>query len=143
MRLSYIFLFLLFSISSFCQEQLTGLQYNPVVKDKMSEMNSLRSDAYFSDTIPVTVPFFDDFSKSSVFPSPQRWIDQYGFENDDWAINPVNLGVLTLDAINDSGSMYPDAVAGPENFIADHLPVLLLKRNNHVSPKNKRKNARG
>jgi hypothetical protein len=134
MRLTYILFFLAFGFSSFCQEQLTGLQFNPVIKDKMEDLKSLKSNADLNDTIPVSVPFFDDFSKYSVFPSPVRWIDQYGFQNADWPINPVNLGALTLDAINDSGSMYPDAVAGPETFIADHLTSRYIRLDSTFTP---------
>ena len=134
MRLTYILFFLAFGFSAFCQEQLTPLQYNPVIKDKLEEMNSLKSEQHLNDTIPVSVPFFDDFSKYSVFPSPERWIDQYGFENADWPINPVNLGAITLDAINDSGSMYADAVPGPETFIADHLTSRYIRLDSIFTP---------
>jgi hypothetical protein len=134
MRFTYILLFLLYGISSFCQEQLTGLQFNPVIKDKLREVSSMKSLPYPDDTIPISMPFFDDFSKNSVFPSSQRWIDRYGFENTDWPVNPVNIGVLTLDAINDSGSMYPDAVPGPETFIADHLTSRYIRLDSIFTP---------
>jgi hypothetical protein len=134
MRLPYIFFFLLMGISTFCQEQLIDLQYNPVIKEKLRETNQFKSESYFNDTTPVSVPFFDDFSKNSVFPSPLRWIDRYGFENADWPINPVNLGALTLDAINDSGNMYPDAVPGPETFIADHLTSRYIRLDSIFTP---------
>lgn len=134
MRLTYIFFFLIFSISSICQEQLTGLQFNPVIQDKLREMNSLKSQPYLDDTVPVTIPFFDDFSKDVVFPSPQRWIDRYGFQNTDCPVDPVNIGIVTLDAINDSGSMYPDAVPGPEIFIADHLTSRYIRLDSVFNP---------
>ena len=134
MRIKYILIFLILVSSGFSQEVLTGLQFNPVVQDKMREMNSMEFKISVDDTIPVSVPFSDDFSKNQVFPSPERWIDRYGFENNDWPINPVNLGVVTLDAINDSGSMYPDAVPGPETFIADRLTSRYIRLDSIFTP---------
>jgi len=41
---------------------------------------------------------------------------------------------LTLDAINDSGSMYPEAVPGPETFIADHLTSRYIRLDSIFTP---------
>jgi hypothetical protein len=86
------------------------------------------------DTLPITLPFYDDFSSNGVFPSSLRWIDRYGFVNTDYPVYPIDLGVVTLDAINDSGSMYPEAVAGPDAFIADHLTSRYLRLDSIFSP---------
>ena len=116
-----IFISLFTMIAGFSQEILTGLQINPVVKAKFMELDRLKYINAGLDTIPITIPFFDDFSANEVFPSRQRWIDNFAFENDDLPVFPVNLGAMTLDAINDSGNMYPNAVPGPVAFIADYL----------------------
>ena len=134
MRILYTLILILLTGSGFCQEQLLELQYNPVVKNKLLEMNMMNIRSSPEDTVPVSVPFFEDFSKNRVFPSPERWIDRYGFENTDWPVNPVNLGVVTLDAINDSGSMYPDAVPGPQTFIADHLTSRYIRLDSVFTP---------
>ncbi len=116
------------------QEILSGLQVNPVVKSKALENNA---DGYLNagtDTIPMELPFFDDFSTSSVFPSSDRWIDREAFVNTDFPVFPVNIGAATLDAINDTGNMYPNAVPGPETFIADHLTSRYIRLDSVFSP---------
>jgi hypothetical protein len=133
MRIQSILLFVLFSTGIYAQEVVTGLQFNPAVRARFlkENMQTMRSG---EDTIPVTLPFFDDFSANGVFPSSLRWIDRYAFENNDYPKYPIDLGVVTLDAINDSGSMYPDAVGGPQTFIADHLTSRYIRLDSVFSP---------
>ena len=127
-------------LQGFSQEIITGLYRNPVVQAKFAEIS--RQDPYahygFSagdlDTIPVNMPFIDDFSALDVFPSDQRWIDRYAFENDDFPVFPVNIGAMTLDAINDSGKMYPEATPGPATFIADHLTSRYIRLDSVFAP---------
>jgi hypothetical protein len=132
--LNYIFLLIIIIPCSYGQEVLTGLQINPVIVEKLRETDAMKRRTGNNDTIPILLPFLDDFSKSTVFPSDQRWSDRYGFVNTDFPINPVNLGVVTLDAINDSGSMYPEAVPGPEAFIADHLTSRYIRLDSIFTP---------
>jgi len=135
MRFIFIILvFLVTGIEGLSQEILTGLQINPMVRAKALEDNSMYRMNAGNDTIPVTIPFFDDFSANNVFPSADRWIDHFAFENDDLPVFPVNLGAMTLDAINDSGNMYPTAVPGPMNFIADHLTSRYIRLDSVFSP---------
>jgi hypothetical protein len=134
MRSIYIILFLiLIGIGVFAQEVVTGLQFNPVVKAQFLEDKMLKS-GNGEDTIPINLPFYDDFSDNGVFPSSLRWIDRYGFVNNDYPVYPVNRGVVTMDAINDTGSMYPDAEPGPISFIADHLTSRYLRLDSIFSP---------
>jgi hypothetical protein len=131
----YIFLIvILIHFSSVGQEVLTGLQVNPVVKSKALELSKLKIQPWLQDTTPVQIPFYDDFSSTSIWPSPERWIDRYGYVNSDYPVYPVNLGVVTLDAINDSGNMYPVAVPGPQAFIADHLTSRYIRLDSVFTP---------
>lgn len=132
MKFLYITLFLMISFASFSQEILTGLQENPVVKEKALEFSKYK--AQVSDTLPVMLPFRDDFSEQSVFPSPARWIDRYAYVNNDYPVYPVDLGVVTLDAINDSGKFYPEAIPGPLTFIADHLTSRFIRLDSIFTP---------
>ncbi len=129
-----IFISLTTGIVGFSQEILTGLQFNPVVKARAEALQRMNLPYTGSDTIPIAMPFFDDFSANKVFPSADRWIDHYAFENDDFPVYPINLGAMTLDAINDSGNMYPTAVPGPLNFIADHLTSRYIRLDSVFSP---------
>jgi hypothetical protein len=133
MRSIYISILLFIGSGLFAQEVVTGLQFNPVVKMQYLKNKMLKSGNE-NDTIPITLPFYDDFSTSKVFPSPLRWIDSDAFVNTDYPVYPIDLGVVTLDAIDDSGSMYMDAVRGPDEFIADHLTSRYIRLDSVFSP---------
>ena len=135
MRFILIILISLVAVmAGFTQEVIRGMQFNPMVKAKAMELKRMNYLNAGSDTIPITIPFFDDFSGNNVFPSPDRWIDRFAYENDDLPVFPVNLGAMTLDAINDSGNMYPAAVPGPVNFIADHLTSRYIRLDSVFTP---------
>jgi hypothetical protein len=122
------------AVAGLAQEIVTGMQFNPMVKAKAMEVNRSAYQDAGTDTIPVALPFFDDFSANKVFPSSSRWIDKFAFENDDLPVFPVNIGAMTLDAINDSGNMYPNAVPGPMEFIADHLTSRYIRLDSVFTP---------
>ncbi|MCK9204464.1 MAG: T9SS type A sorting domain-containing protein [Bacteroidales bacterium] len=135
MRTLFFYMALLVAgTSAFAQEALTGLHFNPVVQEKVTEMSRLKYAPGGTDTLPVNLPFFDDFSTNGVFPSALRWIDRYAFENNDFPVYPVNLGAVTLDAINDSGMIYRNAVPGPACFIADHLTSRYIRLDSILTP---------
>jgi len=127
MRFIFSISFILLSVTGISQEILSGLQINPVIMEKARELNTLKSNSAGLDTIPMNLPFFDDFSIGNVFPSTSRWIDRYAYVNTDFPVYPVNIGSVTLDAINDSGKMYPNAVPGPQTFIADYLTSRFIR----------------
>jgi len=62
--------------TAFPQEILTGLQINPVVMEQALRETHEKYLKSGTDTLPMTLPFFDDFSKPAVFPSSERWIDR-------------------------------------------------------------------
>lgn len=128
---SLFFCFL--GISGFTQELLTGLQVNPAVKAAFLKTSKLRIPEV-ADTTPVNMPFFDDFSASSVFPSTDRWIDRYTYQNTDFPVFPINIGAITMDAINDSGMIYTEGVPGPLTFIADHLTSRYIRLDSLFTP---------
>jgi len=129
-----LLLFLIFGSGVFAQEILTGLQVNPVVKARFEELRAKKQLHRADDTIPVNLPFRDDFSGNKVFPDDRLWIDRYAFENNEIPVYPVNMGAVTLDAINDSGTMYTHAVPGPQAFIADHLTSRYIRLDSLFTP---------
>lgn len=129
-----IIITLIIAVTGYSQEILSGLQINPVIKARAAEIG--RND-YLNgglDTIPVSLPFFDDFSSADIFPSEERWIDHFAFQNDDLPVYPINLGAMTMDAINDSGNMYPNAIPGPMAFIADYLTSRYIRLDSVFTP---------
>lgn len=119
--------FLLVGISASAQEILTNPFYNAAV----AKQHSIKSvEANKNSTI--TLPFYDDFSVKSVFPSSLRWADKYAFVNTDYAKYPPSIGVATLDALNDKGSLYSGA--GPNPFDADILTSLPIRLDSIFAP---------
>ena len=118
-KLILIFPVLLFSILLNAQEVITGLRNNPTIKSRLNEAVFDGPSARYADTVFVTLPFYDDFSKNSVWPDNKIWSDNAAFVNTDFALNPPTVGVATLDAINEYGELHDGA--GVYSFNADTL----------------------
>ncbi|MCX6287456.1 MAG: T9SS type A sorting domain-containing protein [Bacteroidetes bacterium] len=127
-------LFLFFSVCGWAQEVLTGMQTNPQVRQKYLERQMQGQLNVVNDTSPVSLPFFDDFSYDSIYPTSRLWIDNYTFVNTDIPVYPPNLGAVTLDAIDERGLMYENAQPGPTPFIADHLTSRFIRLDSVFSP---------
>ena len=109
------------------QEVLTGLSRNPslVNKEKNREKN----------TTPVSLPFFDDFSSYTGYPKAALWKDRQAFVNKTFPMYPPTVGVITLDALDENGSIYSHAEPLP--FGADTLtsnPIRLDYNNVYHRP---------
>ncbi len=116
------------------QERLYSLEHNSSVINK--QQHSLKNNLQnYPDTVLLSLPFFDDFSKISVWPSPERWADNYAFINTDYAKNAPSVGVATLDAIDENGALY--ATAGPYQFEADLLTSQPIRLDSIFSPVSK------
>jgi hypothetical protein len=98
------------------QEVLTGLEENAVAQKFYREYNPGKKSGP-ADTL--SLPFIDDFSDSNVIPKPLLWTDKNAFVNNTYPIFPISAGVATLDALDFSGSFYPNASIFP--FQADYL----------------------
>ncbi len=57
------------------------------------------------DVLPDTLelPFFDDFSRQGNLPHAPYWVDEYAYINTSYTLNPITIGVATMDAINADG----------------------------------------
>lgn len=95
------------------QEILTGTVQNPTIMKAAKKWVPKRSDA------AVNLPFVEDFSNYSGYPDPHLWMDRQGFVNTGFAVLPPTLGVVTLDALNEYGQIYPQA--SHSTFPADTL----------------------
>lgn len=115
-------------ISATAQEILTMPAFNPTVSNqyKIENKHVLKSASVLS------LPFYDDFSVISVYPSPLRWADNFTFVNTDYAKKPPSVGVATLDALDETGSLYPNA--GQNQFDADYLTSLPIRLDSILSP---------
>lgn len=107
---------------TFAQDYATGIQINEAVVHEVhklsAENESIRSVNEEGDSY-VTLPFFDDFSTSNIFPNQDLWDGYSVFVNRDFPYMSTNLGAATLDAIDSTGRVYEDATWLP--FKADQL----------------------
>ncbi len=86
-------------------QSLKGLNENNIIKSHLSsrpKQISLKSQA----ATTLTLPFLEDFSNISVFPDPVKWANRSVFINNSYALDPVSVGVATLDAINEYGDLH-------------------------------------
>ena len=120
MRSLLIIFSFLVSTALIGQEIVTGLQFNEAIKQehqrRQLEGSVLKSGA---QSTAVTLPFFDDFASYSLYPKESLWIGNSVFINKDFPFYATNVGAATFDAIDETGSIYPDATWIP--FEADVL----------------------
>ncbi|MBA2423170.1 MAG: T9SS type A sorting domain-containing protein [Chitinophagales bacterium] len=92
---------LIFWVFLYCnvlaQEQLIPLGYNVLLFD-VKEQSHTRS--------ALSLPFLDDFSYEGVLPNPEWWINSGAFVNTTFAVDPISIGVATLDGLNGNGIPY-------------------------------------
>lgn len=116
--------FLLMSISSLsAQEILTGLVQNAQIRKAYAKTLAKGGDSTIYEA--VKLPFTDDFSNYTGYPSATLWSDKQGFVNNSFALYPPTIGVVTLDALDAEGKVYPHASAS--TFPADTLTSRLIR----------------
>lgn len=98
------------------QEYLLPLKNNPQLQN--SDQPALKKAA---NEGLLELPLLDDFSYNSVYPDPAIWADNYVYINNGYAVNPPTIGVATMDALDQNGSVYPFATVSPKTFDADVL----------------------
>ncbi len=110
-----IFLFFLVFIISSAYGQLkeTSLDNNVLLQSK----KNIEKNIQVIDTLEL--PFFDDFTQSSIYPSNKFWLDSNVFINNSFADTPIFKGVATFDCIDKDGYIYSNA--NNFTFIADTL----------------------
>ncbi len=104
------------AVPGMTQEYVLPLMNNPHLQgnDQIPVKKAL-------DEEHIELPIRDDFSRVSNYPDPCIWSDNYAYINRGFAINPPTIGVATLDALDQNGSVYPFATTTPETFNADYL----------------------
>lgn len=119
----YIALLLCYPALSNAQEIITGLQNNTLLSGQVNKQAQYKAGA----ADPVELPFFDDFTGRSFFPSAKWWSDNYAFINNTYSNQQITIGIATLDALDNGGKLYETATS--EGFEADHLTSQPLNLN--------------
>ncbi len=70
-----------------------------------SAPESLKSASADVPRDTLELPFFDDFSRQGDRPHPYFWTDRLVYMNNTYTRDPVTIGVATLDAIDEEGSL--------------------------------------
>lgn len=128
-QLRFFTLLLLLPSLTSAQEVLTGLQFN-ASKQSMDAGNELHLKNGVASKL--TLPFFDDFSRSNIIPDQNLWADKDVFVNKDFPLFPPNIGAATFDVLDKTGRVYQRATAVP--FVADYLTSRPIRLDSLFSP---------
>jgi hypothetical protein len=79
------------------------------------------------DTQPDTLelPFFDDFARTGPKPHAPFWMDEYSFINTSYSLNPISIGIATMDAIDSEGSLNGTTSTPFESDFLTSVPINL------------------
>lgn len=100
------------------QEYVVGLSQNAVLAKSEKQL-------YRGNRAAVKLPFLEDFSNYTGYPSSRLWMDAYAYVNRSFAIYPPSIGVATLDALDADGKVY--AHASRDAFPADTLTSCCIR----------------
>jgi len=103
----FIIILLGFSLQTKAQEELVGLQFDPVLNEyyqshPSQEENKNSREAMF-------LPFLDDFNQEAFSPDPSLWEGGDVYINKKFQLFPPDLGVATFDAMDASGHIHENA----------------------------------
>ena len=93
----------------------------PLGENLLLDSNAKKKAKKHVSDVLLELPLTDDFSYDSLFPSSALWADDYAFINNGYAIDPPTVGVATMDALDENGSIYSFATITPATFDADLL----------------------
>ena len=79
-----------------------------------------------------TLPFFDDFSGSNIYPDSTKWADRDAYVNAGFPLNPVTRNAATLDVLDANGNVYSYAVSYP--FISEYLTSTIIRLDSVFEP---------
>ncbi|MFM7105334.1 MAG: hypothetical protein ACKOW8_07410, partial [Flavobacteriales bacterium] len=105
-------------MTSFGQEIESRLHTNSVVHRRWLQEQRWPQRAHSRSVL--TLPFFDDFSRYSLFTNDstiplewQMWEDRSAYINNTFAESPLTIGVATLDGMAEDGTAYADTLYFP------------------------------
>jgi hypothetical protein len=99
-----IFLSCLQAYAGISGQEVRGLTENPVIKEYLRNRPPALKSTQAVEMLKL--PFFEDFSTSDVVPDPAKWRDANVFINNSFGLEPISVGVATLDAIDAKGEVY-------------------------------------
>ena len=88
------------------QEFLTGNKINAQIYNEVQQNPNVLKRGK-NDAPPLLLPFFEDFSNYTGYPNENLFVDKQAFVNNTFPVFPPTIGVVTLDALNEKGEIYP------------------------------------
>lgn len=114
----FVLILLVGNTDLFAQEAVLPLPYNPV---KLRESLDGQKNEVKAPDLPLSLPFWDDFSYPGPFPDGSKWADRHVYINTGFAVHPKTVGVATFDILDEHGNIYEHIETGNIIFTADHL----------------------
>lgn len=114
----FVLILLVGNTDLFAQEAVLPLPYNPV---KLRESLDGQKNEVKAPDLPLSLPFWDDFSYPGPFPDGSKWADRHVYINTGFALHPKTVGVATFDILDEHGNIYEHIETGNIIFTADHL----------------------
>jgi hypothetical protein len=128
-QILFILLTLMVVSATYSQEVVSGLEFNQE-KNKVNAVIHHKSGNVANSSL--TLPFFDDFSNTRVYPDQSKWMDNFVFVNKDFPVFPTNAGAATFDVIDQKGWIYEHASSVP--FVADYLTSKFIRLDSTFTP---------
>ena len=102
------------------QEVVTGFNHGTTPPSRLREATAL------------TLPFFDDFSNSRIYPDSTLWTDFNVYVNAGFPLHPVTRNGATFDVLDAQGRVYDYAISNP--FIAEYLTSRTIRLDSVFGP---------
>lgn len=115
-RVICLLLTALLTIEASAQEVITGLMRNIQLETSPQATAMLKGAAAEE---PVSLPFRDDFSGDSIYPSTARWTDLQVYINNTYSVKQPSAGIATFDCLDERGQLHSGASQAV--FAADRL----------------------
>ena len=78
------------------------------------------------------LPFFDDFSQSTLYPDATKWTDNNVLVNDGFPLCPTNRNAATFDVLDANGRVYDYAISNA--FVAEYLTSARIRLDSIMEP---------
>lgn len=133
MKKIIVFILLLSGLCSFAQVKTYDLSSNKHIESFLDQnpdykwQSDVKTKWGVKDTLAL--PFFDDFSQSSLYPDSSLWLNNQVYVNNHFAKWPPTLGVATFDVLDSKGQPYNATINKDFKSSGDSLlsqPINLL-----------------
>ena len=134
MKVVLISILLIFAFSASAQEEIVPLVYNPTLRAIYKNASNKQNRTRIVKLDTLSLPFFDDFSSTSVYPDTRKWTDNYAFINNTFTRDQPTINVATLDGLDEFGMPYDfNGTNGISDYLTSHaFDISALNINSNV-----------